>query len=139
MKVANSQLGEGENMRFWKFASELLSASMGIYDKRVEHVYLGTNRMFESLVRVGTNNVIEGEEPEDRNRRQRGAILKMDLSDIGSNEAIASYDFAKLNCEEPEKISVKKNVLQFSTDPMFNKRLQAFDSDSLKSLFLNVF
>ena len=48
-------------MRFWKFASELLSASMGIYDKRVEHVYLGTNRMFENLVRVGSNNSRDGE------------------------------------------------------------------------------
>ncbi len=28
---------------------------------------------------------------------------------------------------------------QFATDPLFNKKLQAFDSDSLKSLFLNVF
>ena len=71
-------------MRFWKFASELLSASMGIYDKRVEHVFLGTNRMFENLVRVGTNNKID-EEPEERNKRQRGAILKMDLANIGES------------------------------------------------------
>ena len=28
---------------------------------------------------------------------------------------------------------------QFAADPLFNKTLQAFDSDSLKSLFLNVF
>ena len=62
IKVADSQVGEGQNMRFWKFASELLSASMGIYDKRVEHVYLGTNRMFESLVRVGKNKGKDEEE-----------------------------------------------------------------------------
>lgn len=55
VRVVDPQLGGGENMRFWKFASELLSASMGIYDKRVEHVYLGTNRMFDSLVRVTAN------------------------------------------------------------------------------------
>ena len=53
--MADPQLGEGQNMRFWKFASELLSASMGIYDKRVEHVFQGTNRMFDSLVRVASN------------------------------------------------------------------------------------
>ena len=46
-------------MRFWKFASELLHASMGIYDKRVEHVFLGANRMFDSLIRVGSNKTQE--------------------------------------------------------------------------------
>jgi hypothetical protein len=29
--------------------------------------------------------------------------------------------------------------MQFRTDPLFSKKLQAFDSDSLKCLFLNVF
>ena len=95
--------------------------------------------MFESLVRVGNNSSVEGEEPEERNKRQRGAILKMDVSDLGSDENISTYDFGKVNCEEPQKVNVKKSFQQFSADPMFNKRLQAFDSDSLKSLFLNVF
>jgi hypothetical protein len=72
-------MGEEQNMRFWKFSSELLAASMGIYDKRVEHVYQGTNRMFESLVRVASNNSAEGDDPEERSRKQRGAILKIDL------------------------------------------------------------
>ena len=58
---------------------------MGIYDKRVEHVYLGTNSMFDKLVRVGTNNTVDGEDAESRNRRQRGAILKMDVAELGSN------------------------------------------------------
>ena len=94
--------------------------------------------MFESLVRVGTNNIVD-EDPEERSRRQRGHLLKMDISELGENEAMASYDFAKLNCEEPDKISIKRHHLQFTTDPLFNKRLLAFDSDSLKCLFLNVF
>ena len=55
VRVADPQLGEGQNPRFWKFASELLGTTMGIYDKRVEHVYLGTNRMFDNLVRVASN------------------------------------------------------------------------------------
>jgi hypothetical protein len=54
---------------------------MGIYDKRVEHVYQGTNRMFDSLVRHASNTTGSvDEEPEEKSRRQRGAILKMDLS-----------------------------------------------------------
>lgn len=51
IKVANSEMAEDENNRFWKFASSLLSVSMNIYDKRVEHVYQGANRMHDSLVR----------------------------------------------------------------------------------------
>ena len=52
---------------------------MGIYDKRVEHVFLGANRMFDSLNRVGSRNK-EDEDPEERRRKQRGAILKINLS-----------------------------------------------------------
>lgn len=70
---------------------------MGIYDKRVEHVYLGTNKMFDNLIRVGSKRE-EEEEPEERNRRHRGIILKMDVTEIGSTEDLASYDFGTLNC-----------------------------------------
>ena len=56
IQVADSNFGDNQNMRFWKFASELLSASMGIYDKRVEHVYLGANQMFDKMVRIGSNS-----------------------------------------------------------------------------------
>lgn len=66
-------------------------------------------------------------------------LIKMEVGEIGENEAMASYDFGNVNCEQPVKLNIKKSLMQFSTDPLFNKRLQAFDSDSLKSLFLNVF
>ena len=112
---------------------------MGIYDKRVEHVYLGANQMFDKMVRIGSNSSHTEDDAEERNKKQRGAILKMDLNSIDENEDIASYDFAKINCEEPEKISNRNDCLRKQTDPMCNKRLQAFDSNSLKSLFLNAF
>ena len=56
-------VSEGTNSRFWKFASELLFASMSIYDKRVENMYHNTNRMFDSLVRVhdSSKKVLEEE------------------------------------------------------------------------------
>lgn len=46
------QMNDSSNMRFWKIASELLHASMSIYDKRVENVYNNTNIMFDKLLRV---------------------------------------------------------------------------------------
>jgi hypothetical protein len=57
--VADPQLGEGRSLRFWKFASELLMASMGIYDKRVEHLFLGTHRMFDALLRTPSQSVTD--------------------------------------------------------------------------------
>lgn len=56
VRVIDPQLTEGSNMRFWKFASELLYASMSIYDKRVENMFLTTNRMFDNLIRVQGQN-----------------------------------------------------------------------------------
>jgi hypothetical protein len=56
VKVIDPQASENAHMRFWKFASELLFASMNIYDKRVENVFQNTNRMFDSLLRLHHNH-----------------------------------------------------------------------------------
>jgi hypothetical protein len=44
---------------------------MHIYDKRVENVFLNTNKMFDSLTRINTNesndNAVEGDEQEEKN------------------------------------------------------------------------
>lgn len=34
-------------------------ASMGIYDKRVEHLFLGTHRMFDALLRTPSQSVTD--------------------------------------------------------------------------------
>ena len=54
--------------------------------------------MFENLVRVGNNSEKEGEDPEERSKRKRGAILKADMENLGMNEDLSTYDFAKLSC-----------------------------------------
>ena len=123
-------------MRFWKFASQLLYASMGIYDKRVQHVFQGTHRMFDSLLRV-TNN--KSAEPEEQGRRQRGEIIKIDITQLQQSTNLMSFDFQKFHTEDPSRINLKKSILGYNTDPLFSKKLQAFDSDSLKCLFVNVF
>jgi hypothetical protein len=52
VRVIDPQVTESSNMRFWKFASELLFASMNVYDKRVENMLQTTNRMFDNLIRI---------------------------------------------------------------------------------------
>ncbi len=128
-------------MRFWKFASELLFASMSIYDKRVEHMFQTTNRMFDNLIRVQghPNEPLNEEENEERSRRQRGELIQMDVGDVGKVQTLSSYEIGTLNCEEPDRINIKDMHNQFLPDPLFQKRLQAFDSNTLKSLFLNAF
>ena len=39
-------------MKFWKFASELLGASICIYDKRIENIWVDTNKIHDKLVRI---------------------------------------------------------------------------------------
>lgn len=63
----------------------------------------------------------------------------MDVGEIGQTEHVSTYEIGKFNCEEEAKINIKNLNSQFIPDPLFNKRLQAFDSGTLKSLFLNVF
>lgn len=111
---------------------------MGIYDKRVEHVYLGTNRMFDNLIRVASNSP-ELDEPDTRENRKKGELMRIDISELANSESTAGYEIASVNCEERTKLNIKNSIMQFATDPLFSKRLKAFDSDSLKSLFLNVF
>jgi hypothetical protein len=139
--VIDPQVTETTNMRFWKFASELLYASMSIYDKRVENVFQNTNKMFDNLIRIQgkPDKPLSEEELEEKDRKQRGTLIHMDVGEIGVSEHVSSYEIAKYNCEEEGKINIKNVSSQFIPDPLFNKRLQAFDSGTLKSLFLNVF
>ena len=57
-------VSEGSNNRFWKIASELLGASMSIYDKRVENMYQNTYRVCDNLNRVSNNRQEFSEEEE---------------------------------------------------------------------------
>lgn len=125
-------------MRFWKFSSELLSASISIYDKRVEYMHQVTNRMFDNLIRVHERPLTE-EEMEEKQKKQRTELIQMEVGDIGKIEAISSYEIGSCNCEQADKINIKNLNNQFLPDPLFHKRLQAFDSNTLKSLFMNVF
>jgi hypothetical protein len=50
--VINPQATSSTNVRFWKFASELLQTSMNIYDKRVDNVYVSTNKIVGDLLRI---------------------------------------------------------------------------------------
>jgi hypothetical protein len=72
-------------MRFWKFSSELLSASMSIYDKRVENMYQNTNRMFDNIIRVQgkPDQPLTEEEVEEKHKKQRGDLIQMEVGDIG--------------------------------------------------------
>lgn len=63
----------------------------------------------------------------------------MELGDIGKVQTLSSYEIGTVNCEEAERINIKNKHNQFLPDPLFQKRLQAFDSNTLKSLFLNAF
>jgi hypothetical protein len=63
----------------------------------------------------------------------------MDVCDVGKVQALSSYEIGTVNCEEPDRINIKDMHNQFLPDPLFQKRLQAFDSNTLKSLFLNAF
>ena len=42
--------------QFWKFASDILKASMQIYDKRVDNIVLRTNKVHGGIVRFNTDN-----------------------------------------------------------------------------------
>jgi hypothetical protein len=52
---------------------------------------------------------------------------------------MSSYEIGSANCEDSHKINIKNIGNQFLPDPLFSRRLQAFDSNSLKSLFMNIF
>ena len=55
IKVMQTEMSDSAPTKFWKFASELLSASMLIYDKRVENMYISTNTMQNKLIRINVN------------------------------------------------------------------------------------
>lgn len=97
--------------------------------------------MFDNLIRIQgkPDKPLSEEEIEEKNRKQRGTLIHMDIGEIGQAENISTYEIAKVNCEEEAKINIKNLSSQFIPDPLFHKRLQAFDSSTLKSLFLNVF
>lgn len=38
--------------KFWKFASELLGASINIYEKRIENTWINTNIVHDKLARM---------------------------------------------------------------------------------------
>jgi len=38
--------------KFWKFATELLGASMNIYEKRIENTWINTNLIHDKLARM---------------------------------------------------------------------------------------
>lgn len=97
VRVIDPQLSEGANMRFWKFSSELLSASISIYDKRVEYMQQVTNRMFDNLVRVHERPLTE-EEMEEKQKKQRTELIQMEVGEIGKIEAISSYEIGSYNC-----------------------------------------
>ena len=85
MKVIDPTANEGTNSRFWKFASELLFASMSIYDKRVENMYHNTNRMFDNLIRMHDNSkkIEEAEEDGQSQKDKRQRLREIDVRDIG--------------------------------------------------------
>lgn len=97
--------------------------------------------MFDNLIRVQgkPNEPLTEEEVEERHRKQRGELIQMDVEDVGKVQTLSSYEIGTVNCEETDKINIKNLHSQFLPDPLFHKRLQAFDSNTLKSLFMNVF
>lgn len=63
----------------------------------------------------------------------------MEVGEVGKTEGVSSYEIGSVNCEEADRINIKSLRHQFLPDPLFGRRLQAFDSNSLKSLFMNAF
>lgn len=47
--------------KFWKFASEILGASMCIFDKRIDNCWFNINKVHTKLLKV----IAEGYEPEE--------------------------------------------------------------------------
>ena len=58
--------------RFWKFASELLGASVSIYDKRVENTWLTANKIDSKLkrIRINKKDFKDDEEEEETTKRK---------------------------------------------------------------------
>ncbi len=58
---------------------------MSIYDKRVENMYQNTNRMFDNLIRVQgqPDEPLTEEDVEERQKKQRGQLIQMEVGDIG--------------------------------------------------------
>lgn len=55
------------------------------------------------------------------------------------NEEFTILEIGKNNLEEPNRLSIKNIMNQFHVNPLIQKQLQLFDSNSLKGLFLNIF
>ena len=53
--VANPNSASDDNMRFWKFASELLHASIYIYDKRVDNLSIETDKMSGKMTWINSS------------------------------------------------------------------------------------
>ena len=102
VKVIDPLGTQSANTRFWKFASELLFASAGVYDKRVENMYQTTNRMFDSLLRVHREGPEEEEEGASQQNKSQKGLNQMDVRDIGKVKNMAHYDeIGSYHTEEP--------------------------------------
>lgn len=49
----------GNKGQFWRFASDLLKASMNIYDKRVENVSLTTDKVKGKIERINLSGTLD--------------------------------------------------------------------------------
>ena len=64
----------------------------------------------------------------------------MGIDELGKMQEMSNYEEAgKDNCEDPKRINIKAVHQQFGVNPLFNRQMQMFDSNSLDQLLLNAF
>ena len=61
----------------------------------------------------------------------------MNIEDIGKISKISRYEIGVVHCEDSDNLNRKKTYFEYSHDHLFKKRLQEFDSNTLKRLLLN--
>lgn len=104
-------------------------------------MFQATHQTFNNFVRSKCEGQAEEKDESiySRSKRKKCELMKMEISQMMENHSFSMLEVARMNLEQPQKINMKSHMQLLQNDALFQKTLKAFDSTSLRSLFLNIF
>lgn len=63
----------------------------------------------------------------------------LSIEEFRDSKILDNVDLGEETLDKTDKINISKFKMQFADDPLFQRKLKAFDNTSLKGLLLNVF